>query len=256
MNAGIHFAVEEGIAKITLDRPGRLNAIDFEMGRAYRDACVQATSGEACAIVISAKGSAFCAGGDVVAMAGEGVTGTEVTAAAHTIHEGIAALVESPVPSVAAVQGAVAGGGLGIMLAADYIVAGPDVRLAGRYADVGLTPDLGVSTLLSRAVGERRARAMLLAGVEVDAATALTWGALEEIADDPHARALELAQRWANGPSHAWGEAKRLIRLGATRPWHDSLDDEATTIGAAYDGVEAPPRIEAFVARARQDRTP
>ena len=255
MDSGIRLTLDDGIAQITLDRPGRLNAIDFAMGRAYRDACVRATSGEARAIVISAEGPAFCAGGDILAMASSGVTGTDVTAAAHVIHEGLAALVESPVPSVAAVRGAVAGGGLGIMLAADYVVAAPDLRLAGRYADVGLTPDLGVSTLLTRSVGERRARAMLLAGVEVDASTALQWGAVEEVAEDPRARALELAHLWATGPSQAWGEAKRLIRAGTSRPWHDSLDDEAATIGAAFDGAEARPRIGAFVARAHNGRT-
>ncbi|WP_084129641.1 enoyl-CoA hydratase/isomerase family protein [Demequina sp. NBRC 110055] len=246
MSASIRLSVSDGIAHLTFARPSRLNAFDFAMGDAYRDACREATSSGARAIVLDAEGPAFCAGGDVLAMAAAGVTGAEVTRAARVIHEGLATLVDSPVPVVAAVRGAVAGGGIGLMLAADHVVAAPTLRIAGRYADVGLTPDLGVSTLLARAIGERRALAVLLTGVELDAATALAWGAVEEVADDPEARAVTIARAWADGPHHALGQAKRLVRAGASRPWRDSLDDEAATIGAAYDGAEARDRIAAF----------
>lgn len=250
MSESIRLTIDDHIAHIVFQRPARLNAIDFAMGGAYRDACVEATSGAARAIVISAEGPAFCAGGDVLAMNAAGVSGADVTAAARSIHDGIAALVASSVPSVAAVHGAVAGGGIGLMLAADHVVAGPDLRLAGRYAEVGLTPDLGVSTLLAQAVGVRRARAVLLAGLELDAATALAWGAVGEVADDPVARARAVAARWAAGPGRVWADTKRLLGAQATRSLEDSLDDEAATIGAAYEREDARARIGAFADRA------
>lgn len=237
------------IARITFARPERLNAFDFGMGRQYRDACAAVTSSpHTKAILITAQGPAFCAGGDVLAMAGAGVSGDEVTQGAHVIHEGIATLTSSAIPVVASARGAVAGGGIGLMLAADYVVAGPDLRVAGKYADIGLTPDLGVSTLLARAVGERRALALLLTSRELDATTALEWGAVAEVADDADGRAEQVAERWAQGASGALGHAKRLVRASSQRSFLESLDDEAASIGRAFDGEEARQRIAAFAA--------
>ncbi|MDE0573114.1 enoyl-CoA hydratase/isomerase family protein [Demequina sp. B12] len=242
---------ESGIAHVIFNRPGRLNAFDFAMGAAYRDVCVELTSDATTkAIVLRGEGPAFCAGGDVVAMAGAGVRGTDVTRGAHVIHEGIAALVESEVPVVAAVHGAVAGGGVGLMLAADYVVAASTVMVAGKYADVGLTPDLGVSTLLTRAVGERRALAMLVAGVQADATKALEWGLVQEVVPDPVMRAHEVAQVWATSATAALGGAKRLVRAAPERSFRESLDQEARRIGQAYDTADARARIAAFTERA------
>ncbi|WP_297083276.1 enoyl-CoA hydratase/isomerase family protein [uncultured Demequina sp.] len=239
----------DGIAHITLARPERLNAVDFEMGTQYREACVAATSDPTTrAVLITAEGPAFCAGGDVLMMAGAGFTGADVTSSAQVINEGIVALVGSEVPVVAAARGAVAGGGIGLLLAADYVVAGHDLRVAGRYADVGLTPDLGVSTLLTRAIGERRALELLLTPRELDAQTAVAWGFAAESADNPDARALEVARAWASGASTAFGRAKRLVRASAQRDFATSLDDEAHSIGAAFDRDEAQQRIQAFAA--------
>ncbi len=249
MTIPIRLETIDGIARITFARPGRLNAFDFDMGRQYRDACTTATSStDTRAIVICGEGPAFCAGGDVLAMAGAGVAGSAVTEGAHVIHEGISALVNSPIPVVAAARGAVAGGGIGLLLAADYVVGGKDLRIAGKYADVGLTPDLGVSTLLTRAVGERRALTLLLTDRELDAETAADWGVLAEIADDPDSRAQEIAQHWATAAAGALGQAKRLVRQSSQRDFAVSLDDEASAIGQAFDGAEAQQRIAAFAA--------
>ncbi|WP_236683796.1 enoyl-CoA hydratase/isomerase family protein [Demequina flava] len=230
-----------------------MNAIDFEGGRAYRDAVLAAVEADDVrAIVLSAEGPAFCAGGDVLAMAGLGASSSDVTQAAHVIHEGIQSLVSCAKPVVAAVHGAVAGGGIGLMLAADYIVAAPSLRVAGKYADIGLTPDLGVSTLLTRAVGERRALEMLLTSRDLDASTAQDWGLINEIVDDPDARAAQIAQQWSTGASAALGHAARLVRASADRSFGESLRDEAHSIGQAYGTPEAQARIAAFAAKQGQ----
>lgn len=201
-----------------LANPAKLNAIDFDAGQQYRDACVSLVSaGDVTAIVITALGPAFCVEGDPLAMSGDEVSGSQVTDAAHIIHEGIAALKASSIPVVAAVRGAVAGGGIGPMLSTDYVVAGTDLRVAGSYSDVGLTPDLGVSTLLTRAVGERRALEVLLTRRELDAATALECGLVTEVEDDPASRAMAIAQQWTEGASRALGVAKRLVRASSQR---------------------------------------
>lgn len=248
---------EGALARITLNRPASLNAVDAEMAARWRDVAAEVAADPSIgAVILDAAGRAFCAGGDVVSMSTSGMGGEAVTATARIIHEGIVSLTTAAVPIVAAVQGAVAGGGLGIMLVADYIVAAPSAVFVSKYAGIGLTPDLGVSTLLPAAVGQRRALQLLLHDTALDAATARDWGLVTEVVDDPGARAEELAQSWLTGATTAFGQAKRLVRAGAERPFADNLDDEARTIGARFDTDEARVRIDAFAAASlRRPRT-
>lgn len=248
MSDSILFALDGGLARVTLNRPTSLNAMDFPMAQRWRDVVREATAAGVGAVILDAAGPAFCAGGDVSAMAASGVAGAAVTETAQVIHEGIRQLVEAPVPVVAAVQGAVAGGGLGLMLAADYVVASANARFVSKYADIGLTPDLGVSTLLPAAVGERRALQLLLQDRTLSASEALGWGLVAEVVPDPAARAVEIARYWLDGATAAFGQAARLVRVGARRSFADNLDDEAATIGAAFDTAEARARVKAFAA--------
>lgn len=247
MSASIIHTRDGGLARLTFNRPASLNAMGFEMGTRWRDLAHEITADPTVgAIVLDAAGPAFCAGGDVVEMAASGSSGDDITAMARVIHDGIRTFVESDLPIVAAVQGAVAGGGLGLMLTADYVVAGPRARFVSKYANIGLTPDLGVSTLLPAAVGQTRALRMLLDDLTIDAATALEWGLITEVAEDPGARAAELARFWLDGATAAFGQAKRLVRAGARRAFADNLDDEARTIGASFDTPQAKARVAAF----------
>jgi Enoyl-CoA hydratase/carnithine racemase len=185
-------------------------------------------------------------------MGSSGASGSDVTDAAHVIHDGIRTFVESSTPIVAAVQGAVAGGGLGLMLTADYIVASESAKFVSKYANIGLTPDLGVSTLLPAAVGQRRALQLLLQDVAIDAATALDWGLVTEVVPDAAARAAEIARFWLAGATGAFGQAKRLVRTGAHRSFAENLDDEARSIGARFDTEESRLRVAAFAAASRK----
>jgi len=243
--------IEGGLARVTFNRPAFLNAMDFEMGGRWRDVAHEVTSDPAVgAVILDAAGPAFCAGGDVFAMAMSGAAGSDVTAAAHVIHDGIRTFVQSDKPIVAAVQGAVAGGGLGLMLTADYIVAADSAKFVSKYANIGLTPDLGVSTLLPAAVGQRRALQLLLQDRTLSAAEALDWGLVAEVLprDEVAARAEAVAAFWLDNATVAYGEAKRLVHSGAERTFAENLDDEAATIGARFDTDEAKVRVAAFAA--------
>lgn len=249
MTDSILYARDGALARLTFNRPASLNAMGFEMGQRWRDLAHEITGDDGIgAILIDAVGPAFCAGGDVVEMSTSGASGTEVTAMARVIHDGIRTFVSSDKPIVAAVQGAVAGGGLGLMLTADYIVASPRAKFVSRYANIGLSPDLGVSTLLPAAIGQTRALRLLLQDETIDAATALDWGLVAEVADDPGARANEVAAFWLQNATAAFGTAKRLIRSGADRPFAENLDDEAASIGARFDTPESAVRVAAFAA--------
>ena len=252
---GIRLHIDGGLARVTLERPASLNAMDFAMGRRWRDIAREVVADETVgAVILDAAGPAFCAGGDVLAMATSGADGADVTGAAEVIHDGIRAFVASDKPIVAAVQGAVAGGGLGLMLTADYIVASDAAMFVSRYANIGLTPDLGVSTLLPAAVGQHRALQLLLQDTAIDAPTALDWGLVTEVveASAVAARAEEVARFWLAGATAAFGQAKRLVRTGADRTFTGNLDDEARSIGARFDTPDAKARIGAFAARAAE----
>jgi 2-(1,2-epoxy-1,2-dihydrophenyl)acetyl-CoA isomerase len=258
MNDAILFAVDEGLARLTLNRPARLNAFNADLAHAWRDATAEATSRpDVKAILIDAAGPAFCAGGDVIEMATTMGSGAEITALAEVINTGIRSLTESALPVVAAAHGTTAGGGLGILLSSDYAVVGSRSRLGSLYANIGLTPDLSVSAQLARAVGQRRALQLVLQDRLLSAAEAVEWGLVAEAVDaeDPaqeadlvRARAEEIARFWLAGAAVAYGNAKRLVRSQPERTFEEQLSEEARSIGASLATADAQARVAAFAA--------
>ncbi|MCW4384664.1 enoyl-CoA hydratase/isomerase family protein [Salinibacterium sp. SYSU T00001] len=250
-DSAILLSVTDGLARVTLNRPQRLNAIDDVAGELWRDIAREVTQrDDVKAVLLDAAGQAFCAGGDVQAMASSEYDAATLSHHADVIHEGHATLRHGAKPIVAAVQGAVAGGGLGFMLCADYIVAADSAFFASRYAAIGLTPDCGVSTLLPEAVGMRRALELTLSDRRLSAEEACEWGLVTEVVPSAQvgARALEVAQGWLSGAAGAFGQARRLLRAAPLRDVQASLDDEARTIGAAFATEDATQRIAAFTA--------
>ncbi|MGO4489859.1 enoyl-CoA hydratase/isomerase family protein [Microbacterium sp. 2RAF4] len=259
MTDAILFAVEEGMARLTLNRPARLNAFNADLAHAWKDATAEATSRtDVKAILIDAAGPAFCAGGDVIDMATTmGASGAEITALAEVINSGIRSLTESAVPVVAAAHGTTAGGGLGILLCSDYAVVGSRSRLGSLYANIGLTPDLSVSAQLARAVGQRRALQLVLQDRLLTAAEAVEWGLVAEAvegedaaaeAERVRARGEEIARFWLAGAADAYGQAKRLVRAQPERSFVEQLSEEARSIGAALETPDAQARVAAFAA--------
>ncbi len=256
MNDAILFAVDEGLARVTLNRPARLNAFNADLAHAWRDATAEAISRpDVQAILIDAAGPAFCAGGDVIEMATTMGSGEEITALAEVINAGIRSLTESAVPVVAAAHGTTAGGGLGILLSSDYAVVGARSRLGSLYANIGLTPDLSVSAQLARAVGQRRALQLVLQDRLLTADEAVEWGLVAEVvegadaadeADRVRARAEEVARFWLAGAADAYGQAKRLVRSQPERTFAEQLSEEARSIGASMATPDAQARIAAF----------
>ncbi|MDN3443184.1 enoyl-CoA hydratase/isomerase family protein [Microbacterium sp. APC 3901] len=264
MNDAILFAVDGGLARLTLNRPARLNAFNADLAHAWRDATAEATSrSDVKAILIDAAGPAFCAGGDVIDMATTMGSADDITALAEVINTGIRSLTESAVPVVAAAHGTTAGGGLGILLSSDYAIVGSRSRLGSLYANIGLTPDLSVSAQLARAVGQRRALQLVLQDRLLSAAEAVEWGLVAEAVDGAdsageadlvRARAEEVARFWLAGAAEAYGNAKRLVRSQPERTFAEQLSEEARSIGAAMATPDAQARIAAFAASSARKR--
>lgn len=260
MSDAILFTVDEGLARLTLNRPARLNAFNGELAEAWREVTAEAVGrDDVRAIIIDAAGPAFCAGGDVIDMATTMGSGEQITAFAGIINEGIRSLTESAVPVVAAAHGTTAGGGLGILLCSDYAVIGSRSKVGSLYANIGLTPDLSVSAQLAHAVGQRRALQLVLQDRLLSAEEAVEWGLVAEaVAGEDaaaetlavQARAEEIARFWLAGAAGAYGEAKRLIRSRTERSFAAQLEEEARTIGVAFETQDARVRVAAFAAKA------
>ncbi|WP_298862173.1 enoyl-CoA hydratase/isomerase family protein [uncultured Microbacterium sp.] len=262
MSDSILLSVADGLAHLTLNRPASLNAFDADLAHAWRDATAEAVGrDDVRAVVLDAAGRAFCAGGDVLAMATGMGGGADITALAHVINEGIVSLTTSAIPVVVAAHGTTAGGGLGIMMCGDYTVVGAGSKIGSLYANIGLTPDLSVTAQLARAIGERRALQLVLQDRLLSADEAVEWGLVAEAvggadaeaeADAVRERAQEIARFWLSGAAGAYGQAKRLIRSQPSRTYAEQLAEEARSIGEAFDTAESRARVAAFAAASRK----
>ncbi|HUH52909.1 MAG TPA: enoyl-CoA hydratase/isomerase family protein [Microbacteriaceae bacterium] len=249
MGNAVLLNIENGLARITLNRPERMNAFDAEAASEWAEATAEAVNNNAVrAILVRGEGRAFCAGGDVRAMAQMVDRDESMLKLAHKISEGMRNLVTSSIPVVAAAHGTTAGGGLGVLLSCDYAVVGESSKIGSLYAKVGLTPDLSVSALLGRAIGERRALQLTLQDTMLTAQEAKDWGLVAEVVadDDVLGRAEEVAAHWANNAAWAYGQAKRLVRSSYERTFEEQLIEEAKTIAIASVTPDANERISNF----------
>src|SRR5215204_5744212 len=202
----VDYRVDGRTVWLTLNRPGVGNAIDQGLAEALRDAVRRIRAApEPRIVVLQAAGNLFCAGGDVAAITGAADPLEYITTLATTVHGAIEDLRASDAVVIAAVHGPAAGGGLGLVLNADFVIASTDARFLSAYASVGLSPDCGVSYMLPAIVGPRRAMELTLTGRVLDAYEAREWGIVTEVtgADDFDARVQDLAHTLARGPALA-----------------------------------------------------
>lgn len=260
---GIATSRAGAVGIIVLDRPAQLNAL----GRAGFEALAAALASFAAdrsvrALVLTGRGRAFCAGADLTdpMMGGElppEARGPACLAAlAGPMNGAIRAIRSAPVPTVAAVNGIAAGGGVGLALAADIVLAAETARFVLPFVPrLGIVPDLGTSWHLARHLGRARALALALTGEALAAGEAaaqgLIWRAVPDAALE--AEALALAQRLAAGPMTAAVAARRLMDAALDRGLEAQLDAEAATQAALVGGAEAVEALAAFAARRPPD---
>ncbi len=245
--------VRDGVAHLTLNRPDQANSFDLPTAQAFSEA-VQALAADEAAqvVVLTGNGPRFCAGGDVAAFASAPEPAVYIRELADVLDGAMQHLAAMPKPVVAGVHGAAAGAGLSVMLGADLIVAGQATKFVTAYAGIGLTPDIGLSWLLPRAVGQVRALDLLLSGRVIDGATAVEWGLVTEAVDgDPADRARELGQRLAGTVPGALGAARQLVRGGWDATRAAAGETESATIAARVETDEARSLIRAFTERSR-----
>ena len=239
---------EGALAHIRFNRPQALNAIDREMAGAFLAACEQvAADPEVRAVLLSAEGRAFMAGGDIGEMQADPARAAQQLIAG--MHGGIRLLTAMDAPVVCAVQGAVAGGGLGLMLACDLAIAAEGTRFGVAYPLIGASCDCSTSWSLPRVLGLRKAMELALLADNVDAAQALQLGLVNRVvaADRLEAEAQALVQRLAQGPTKALGAMKKLLRSALHHGLDEHLDAEAAQFVACTATADFGAGTGAFV---------
>lgn len=220
------------VGVITLNRPDALNALTLPMAREFQAAVGEARELRARAIVLTGAGRAFCAGGDLREMqkiaARDGRAEAFFDEPLRVLNEGVLLIRRTPLPFIAAVNGAASGGGCNIALACDLVVAGESARFNQAFIKVGLSPDCGGTFILPRLVGWRRASELLMTGDGVNAQRALEMGMINLVVADNELmdQTMKLAERLANAPTAAIARIKELLELSATNDCAAQLELE------------------------------
>lgn len=234
------------VAVLSLNRPERLNAINYamiaEIGRAHD----LAVAGGARALVVRGEGRAFTSGGD---LAGEGVRVDDIAIPLEELYNPVVEkLFNSPIPIIAAVQGAAAGAGCSLALCADLVIAEASAYFVLSFVNIGLVPDAGATWILTRQVGRARATEMMLLGERIDAAKALDWGLIYQVVDDGSSTetAMALAKRLAGGPTASIGYLRKSIRAALDGNLTESLAAERDMQGRAGKTADFREAVVAF----------
>ena len=217
----ILYSVEDGVARITLNRPQALNGFTAVMRAEIRHALPRA-QGESRAIVLTGAGRGFCSGQDLGQA--QRASDIDLERLLREEYDPILKMIEaSPVPIIAAVNGPAAGAGANLALACDVVIAARSAYFLEAFARIGLLPDAGGTWHLPRQVGLARAMGMCLFAEPIPAPQAAEWGMIWEVTEDDAlmTRAGELAARLAKGPTRGFAAIRSALHQCAENGFHE-----------------------------------
>lgn len=209
---GVDTLVDDGVLRVTINRPARMNAVTTETLEAIAEA-FEKHAGDATVrvAVLTGSGRAFCTGADLSSV--ESADGPPSPATIDAANRAVAAIRTFPRPVIGAVNGPAAGVGVSLALSCDLTVAAESAYFLLAFTKVGLMPDGGASALVAASIGRARALKMALLAERLPATEAVAAGLIADAyPDDGYADAIEaLAQRIADGPADALGSTKAAI---------------------------------------------
>lgn len=243
----IKLSVSSNIATITLNRPQQLNAAPPQMFDEIRSVTDRIQKLGARALLMTGEGRAFCSGADL----GDG--GLQDGTSMHRVlgenyNPCLMALAELPIPMVTAINGPVAGVGVGLALAGDFVFAAQSAYFLQAFVNIGVVPDGGSSWILPRLVGLQRAKEMMMLGERLPANKAEEWGMIYKCVVDGQviSEALSMAERLASGPTVALGLMRGMIHKGLSVDYAEGLNNEAKNQLLAGNSEDACEGIAAF----------
>lgn len=259
----IRLTIADEVARIALIR-GSGNALDAAAGLAFAEATelvsaaastwdtgAGSTGAGVRVALITAAGSAFCVGGDLRDFAQAPEPGAHVAGVAANLHRAILTLRAASIPVVSAIHGTVAGGGIGIALAADVVLMASEATLRSAYTAAGLTPDCGATWFLSTRIGEARTMDLVLTNRVITGGQAAEWGLVSRAvpAAELDAAVEATIDGLRRGSRPALAHSKRLVTATSQAELEARLGNEARTVAAAIDSPDGREGIAAFLGK-------
>ena len=222
----ILFQVDSGIARLTLNRPDKLNSFNTQMHGEVRQALSGIPESGARVLVLTGAGRGFCAGQDLgdraVAPGSQGVDlGESLEKRYNPL---VATLRNLAMPVIAAVNGVAAGAGANIALACDIVIAARSANFVQAFSKLGLIPDSGGTWFLPRLVGDARAMGLTLLGNKLPAEQAAAWGLIWQCVEDAELAATvdAMARQFAVAPTRGLAATKKALR----RSWQNTFEEQ------------------------------
>lgn len=240
---------DQAVATVRLNDPERRNALNNTLVDeivAVVDALE--ADGTTQAVVVTGTGKAFCAGANLTELGASRAQGL------RHIYQGFLRIADSPLVSVAAVNGPAVGAGMNLALACDIRVASPQARFDTRFLALGIGPGGGHTWWLQRLVGPQAAAAMVLCGEVLDADDALRLGLVWGVSDDPVAAARDLAGAAASAPAELLARTKATLAATASGSHGDALETELVTQVWSMDQPAFAERLAALQNRISSER--
>ncbi|GAA0620369.1 enoyl-CoA hydratase [Kribbella sandramycini] len=255
MSDSVTYAVAEGVATITLNRPDAMNSLDTATKVLLRDTVQAAAADDAVRVVVlTGTGRAFCVGQDLKEHIGL-LQANDTDALWSTVPDHYApialALAEMPKPVIAAVNGVAAGAGASMAFACDLRVVADTAGFNLAFTGIGLSCDTGISWTLPRLIGQAKALELLYFPRTVPAAEALELGLATSVvpAAELAATAGELAAKLAAGPTVAYGSVRQSVTYSATHTLAEALEFEAGKMQLTGDTEDHKNAVASFVAK-------
>lgn len=252
-DAPVIFTVTDGIARVTLNRPEAGNAVDLAMARALVEASIRCqTDDNIRCVVLTGAGRLFCAGGDVGLFQSSGDhVDALLSELAGTLHMALARFAHMAKPLLVLVNGPAAGAGLSLAIGGDVVLCARSAHFTAAYGTLGLTPDGGMSWLLPRHVGLRKAQEIILTNRRIKANEAETIGMVTRTVDDDAlaAEGDKIAAQLANAAVGAIGAARALLRQSLESSFETQLEREVTAISRAGAAAECREGLAAYFAK-------
>ena len=239
---------DHGVALVTFNRPDAMNALTLQFVDEMLYCAVECdTNPDIRAVILTGAGKAFSAGGDLKDISSQPDRSVYLKLMTTSYHAALSRFARMSKPVIAAVNGVVAGGGLGQMAAADLAILGESVRVSSAFTAAGLTPDSSSTYFVQRHVGHRRALELFVTNRQLSAQEALEWGLATQVVSDSEVltTARALAKQLADGAIGAFGEVKRLLLESSGL--ETQLEQESRAISAAANGHEGIEGVDAFL---------
>ena len=244
---------ENGVAEITMHRSEGINALNARMSDELFDVACRCEAEGARAAILTGHGKTFNVGGDLSEFDGAENKADHVTRMATMMHAAISRFAHMDAPLIVAVNGAAGGAGFSMALAGDIVLASDKAKFVSAYTASGLSPDGSSTYYIAKHIGLLRAKELVLTNRVLTAEEAMSWGMVTRVvpADALLDEARSLARSLADGPTKAFGGAKRLLETAYSESLETQLDKESRTIASMMRTHDGPHGIASFLNKSK-----